>query len=1052
MSRALMSSMPRCLTTALLVVAATSCKSAQFQAASGLPVLTGTSTVSATATGAKDSGDYTIDFGKVAVGQQQSATLSLANSGTSPLTILQIGAPSDPEFSVGLTAGMSVPAGGASDVPVSFKPFNKGSKTATLLVQTDSSTTPNLTLTLQGVGVELNLSVQPELLDFGDLVIHTTSTKPVTLTNLSELDLQITPSAPAGPAAMLFQVAQTSAFTLKAGQAQPIDVTYAPLILSVSDRAYFTLTPDIGAPLTVTLQGVALQGGLQITPSVLDFNFVQPGQQRSLEIHLQNAGNQPINVTSIAVGDSANAFAMASGAPQTARLSGGQGIDVGVTFSPATAQSYQGSLQILSDDSMGQRTVVLQGYGGGAAISCVPLALDFGVAPIGITSVLPVICTNTGSDVLTGGVIDTKAELAISALRVSNGSSVFAGAIDSRSTQGLLKAGQSTQVDVEYTPSGTEQDSATLTIVSNVTAPPAPPVVQLNGQGIHEQKCSYTLTPAAIAFGEVKPGAKFSYTTAFTITNVGANECLVNGVALQPGTDPAFSLPQGVVASQRLSAPGTGGAFPISMSVPVTFAPSIEGSFSGQVAFTISDPDAPTVVVPLSGVGGTSCFIVKPVELNFGVVGLSNGQYCAKGKKSFVGINACAGEVTIQAVNQDNTVDSPFALLNDDVPVTVEPGGTSPPFEVGFKPITPGSYYGSAQVQTDLQPTSLGVFFSGSAAVGSQNTDTFEGHTPKVDVLLVMDTDDDLEDLRVPFSTHVVDFVKAAQTLNLDFQIAVTSSSDCPNSAGNGLTPNGEQGRIIPCVDCNLPGVAPTIVTSADLNAAADVATLVLVNSIERDGCPYPNDDEHFFDVAYKALVYPGPSLDWNTTAGFVRSDAYLSIIQTNGDDEDASDPQTPDWYANQLLSVKGADHPELFSWSYINPSQYGSTGGHTPFDRLPTHIRGLLNLVGGVALDMTQDKWWQGVIDLWNIVLASTSRFPLSGTPDPTTIEVYLDGPPPGQTVDGGLPGVLISPKAPNGATNWSYDTIINAIDVGANLTLSSSDTLYVTYKLVCQ
>jgi hypothetical protein len=316
----------------------------------------------------------------------------------------------------------------------------------------------------------------------------------------------------------------------------------------------------------------------------------------------------------------------------------------------------------------------------------------------------------------------------------------------------------------------------------------------------------------------------------------------------------------------------------------------------------------------------------------------------------------------------------------------------------------------------------------------------------------VMDTDDDLDDLRVPFSEHVKDFVLAAENLNLDFQIGVTTTSDCPNSTGNGLTPNGEQGRIIPCENCNVPGLAPSIITNADPNAALDVANLVLVNSITRDGCPYPNDDEHFFDVSYKALVYAGPSLSWNTNSGFLRSDAYLSIIQTNGDDEDDSDPHTPDWYANQFLSIKGADHPELFSWSYINPSQYGSTGGHTPFDRLPTHIRGMLQLVGGVALDMTQDKWWQGVIDLWNIVLASTTRLPLSGTPDPTTLQVYFDGPPPDQTPPGGVPGVLIARTEPNGSLNWSYDALSNTLDIGPSLTLNSSDTLYVTYTLVCQ
>ena len=111
-----------------------------------------------------------------------------------------------------------------------------------------------------------------------------------------------------------------------------------------------------------------------------------------------------------------------------------------------------------------------------------------------------------------------------------------------------------------------------------------------------------------------------------------------------------------------------------------------------------------------------------------------------------------------------------------------------------------------------------------------------------------------------------------------------------------------------------------------------------------------------------------------------------------------------------------------------------------------------MLSLAGGVALDTDQSDWTKGVLDLWNIVLASSTRFPLSGTPDPTTMVVYLDGPPPGQVGPGQTQGVQILATNPNGSTNWSYDSTSNTLDINnSNLTLSSSDTLYVEYTLVC-
>ena len=86
-----------------------------------------------------------------------------------------------------------------------------------------------------------------------------------------------------------------------------------------------------------------------------------------------------------------------------------------------------------------------------------------------------------------------------------------------------------------------------------------------------------------------------------------------------------------------------------------------------------------------------------------------------------------------------------------------------------------------------------------------------------------------------------------------------------------------------------------------------------------------------------------------------------------------------------------------------------------------------MLQLAGGVALDTQQSDWTQGVLDLWNIVLASSTRFPLSGTPDPASILVYLDGPPPGQVQPGQTAGVQILATNPNGSTNWSYDSTSN-------------------------
>jgi hypothetical protein len=168
--------------------------------------------------------------------------------------------------------------------------------------------------------------------------------------------------------------------------------------------------------------------------------------------------------------------------------------------------------------------------------------------------------------------------------------------------------------------------------------------------------------------------------------------------------------------------------------------------------------------------------------------------------------------------------------------------------------------------------------------------------------------------------------------------------------------------------------------------------------------------------------------------------------------EDDNSRTQDPQWFANQFLAIKGSDHPELFSWSYIAPTSYGSPGGQMPFDRLPQRIAETLSLVGGVAIDTNQNNWWLGLSGLWDAAGRAFDYFPLSGTADPSSIAVYLDGPPPSVTPPGQTSGLQIPETNSSGAPNWSYDPVSNSLEINSSsLGLSSFDTIYVQYTLTC-
>jgi hypothetical protein len=227
--------------------------------------------------------------------------------------------------------------------------------------------------------------------------------------------------------------------------------------------------------------------------------------------------------------------------------------------------------------------------------------------------------------------------------------------------------------------------------------------------------CTYQLVPYALNFGLTQPGA--TQTATLSIEDVGSTDCWISDVQLSADTQSAFSLPEGALASQRLSPPNSGGQFPSSLLVNVAFSPSEVGKYQGFVEFTVNDPQQPNVSVSLSGIGESTCPLVQPQELNFGVVGISNGQLCSKGKKKFVVVNGCAAPSSVLSVDIESG--GAFLLLSGpSLPSVVPQGQTSDPFVVGFQPSAAGSYTGTIHVWTDARPEPYAVWLSGSAVAG----------------------------------------------------------------------------------------------------------------------------------------------------------------------------------------------------------------------------------------------------------------------------------------------------------------------------------------------
>ncbi len=953
-------------------------------------------------------GSYSADFGQVSVNSQSHTTITLENPTETPVRFTAIDAATDPEFGTSLPVGAGIPADNTLAVDVSFAPSSTGQKSGQIVLHTDNPAAATITLALTGEGVPFTCGVTatPQMLEFGNLVVGTSVVRSVTLFNCGALDLVVTPESVQGASAQAFIVNENGPFTVLAGGSIDLSVTYAPLVASANDSAILTLVPSAGNAIEIALQGTALQGGLQITPSTMDFRFVQPGGSAMQPLTLTNVGNTEITVSALSVVDPGTPAAfLLPGAPLGAFfLEPGDVQTFNVSFAPTTRDLYSGQISISSSDSPEVVPVPLSGFGGGAILSCAPTAVVFGTVTANIGLTLPLTCTNEGSDV------PGHPEAGLSVTQLSTDEPVFSAFVDSASPAQPLAAGQTLTIDVTYLPTSASSDSATLQIFSEAANAVDPLAVALSGNALHEGPCAFSMVPSAMNFGQIEPGQ--SATQTFVITNLGPDECLVNGIGLAAGSDPAFSLVGGPILSQQLSAPNTTppGAFPSSLAVSVTFAPQVAGSYSGSVQLTISDPSAPYQTVSLSGTAGSSCFVLRPSALDFGTVGLVDGQLCGgRGPKLVVGVNNCTQDLTIVST----TTVPGLSIVSQQVPQTVLAGGTSTPFELGFE-FDIGAAAGELLFQTDLQLTPFGLPWAANVIDGGQLTDTFTGISSKMDVLFVVDTSMATEQW-APLS----DFVSYVS--GIDYQIAVTTTDVCGGTTS-------EDGRLLPCPDCKIDGGVPSIITPADLNAGADLATLVDVGRQHSDNCTASLSYPQFFEAADEAL---GGSVAYNQ--GFVRPDAWHAVVALSSAFQDDDSPNSVTAYANAFLAVGDPNVPASFSFNYASPNGL-SDGGQEQGDSvvslasLPPRLSSLMTQLGGIALDATAPFWVGDLESLW----PTQYRFPLSGFPDATTVQVAIDGVPL--------------------ASGWTYDPTTNAVLMGiAAFALVSTDTVTVTYTLLC-
>lgn len=533
----------------------------------------GTTSVSMTGTGASPAislSPSSLAFGNVAVGANASLALTVSNPGTAVLNVTNITA-SDGQYVPDLTS-FSVAAGGSQVVNVTFTPVATGSQPASLSITHNAAGSPT-SVTLSGTGTSASIGLSPLALAFGSVVVGSSSSLALTITNTGGASLSVTNlTSNDGQFAP-----DATSFTISAGGSRVVNVAFTPTAGGSYTGTLSIAHSAMGSPATVPLSGTGTTPQISVSPCALTFGSVVVGTSSALLLTVTNPGDADLNVTATTSDDgrytaSPTSYTVAPGASRT----------VTVTFTPTTTGAQAATLSLTHNAAGSPTTVALDGTGTAPQFSIAPGSLSFGSVAIGSSASLTLTVTNAGT-----------ATLSVTSVTSGNGQLVPDIAAFT------VAPGASQEVHLTFTPTTEGISTGVLTLAHNAAGSPS--TVTMSGSGTSP---GFNQSPASLAFGTVPLGS--SGVLTLTIANPGNGPLNVSNITSNSGPF-APDLTSFTVAA--------GG----SQTVNITFTPETIGLQTATLTITHNATGSPRLV-SMNGTGANPGIYVSSDSLGFGNV------------------------------------------------------------------------------------------------------------------------------------------------------------------------------------------------------------------------------------------------------------------------------------------------------------------------------------------------------------------------------------------------------------------------------------------------
>ncbi|MBV9762683.1 MAG: choice-of-anchor D domain-containing protein [Acidobacteriaceae bacterium] len=237
----------------------------------------------------------------------------------------------------------SLASGASCTINVTFTPTAEGTRTGTLVVNTNGFFNPSFTIKLQGAS---GLIYSPSIVYFGGAKVGTT-TSVQTLTFTNDSAAAITFSSATTSSTNFTIVSNTCTGSIAKGKTCTIGMNFKPTTSGAASGTLTVKDSDNSSPQSIALHGTGI--ATSISPASLAFGTVPAGTGKTLTTTVTNLGTGPLtgfagNLSGS--GDSDYTFTTTCGAT----LAGGASCTFSVTFRPWQKVPYSATLGIQNNE------------------------------------------------------------------------------------------------------------------------------------------------------------------------------------------------------------------------------------------------------------------------------------------------------------------------------------------------------------------------------------------------------------------------------------------------------------------------------------------------------------------------------------------------------------------------------------------------------------------------------------------------------------------------------------------------------------------------------